>query len=551
MAMDLPFIEAVVGELREKCRGAAVGKIHQPGPDEVVLRLRSGRENLRLLLSASPRASRLHLTEAHLPNPAAPPRFCQLLRARLCRLLEVDRLPGERIVRLLFAGSGGERWLLVAELLGAHANLIFLDGENRIVDALHRVGGEGRAVVPGRPYAPPALPPRLDLEAGVPEVPPAVPFRSWLLATVTPMTPLLAADLAAAVEQGETPQAALARFRARWLARKFTPILGVWRQQRVLAAFSPEHLVIEKVQPFASPSLAADAFYAEATAEETFAGGKGELERVVRKGLARLERRLDHIAAEAQKGSGGERQRELGELLLANLHRLRRGLSEVAVDDWYADPPAEVTISLDPALSPQENAEGYFRRHRKAKRALEHVDRRRRETLAELEWLGGEALALEEAETPEEVAAVRQELAEAGLLPSRAEPGRRPRHPAPEAAVRRATTPGGFQFFWGKNNRSNDHVTRQQTGPDDLWFHARGLPGCHLVLKRGEHKGAVPQKDLLFAAAVAAGYSRGKDAGKVEVMVAEGRFVKKPKGARPGLVTVERYRTVMVKPLRL
>jgi predicted ribosome quality control (RQC) complex YloA/Tae2 family protein len=114
--------------------------------------------------------------------------------------------------------------------------------------------------------------------------------------------------------------------------------------------------------------------------------------------------------------------------------------------------------------------------------------------------------------------------------------------------VRQAITPGGYTLFWGRNNRSNDHVSRTLTRPDDLWFHAANMPGCHLVLRRKGEGGDVPEADVLFAAAIAAAHSRGKDAGKVEVMVAEGKWVRKPKGARPGLVTVEHYRTVVVRP---
>jgi predicted ribosome quality control (RQC) complex YloA/Tae2 family protein len=551
MSMDPLFIEAVVGELREKILGAAVSKIHQPGPHELVLRLWTGRENLRLLISADPRASRLHLTAASLPNPAAPPRFCQLLRARLCRLLEIERLPGERIVRLLFSGKDEQRWTLVAELLGTRANLLLLDGEGRIVDALQRREEEGRAVGPGLSYAPPALPPRFDLAAGVPDIPADVPLRPWLLESVAPMTPLVAEDLAAAVAAGLRPQEALARFRARWLLRDFVPLLGSWRKQPVLAPYFPEFLDLEEVRRFDTPSGAADAFYADQTGRELFCGGGVGLERIVHKGLARLRKRLGHIEAEGERARGSERQRELGDLLLANLGRLRRGMTEVVLEDWYADPPAPVTIPLDPALSPQENAEGYFRRHRKGRRALEHVERRRAETFDEIDWLEGVALALEEAAEPAEQEAIRQELAAAGMLRARPEPGRGGRPSEPRDQLRRAVTPGGYQLFWGKSNRGNDHVSRHLAGADDLWFHAHNLPGCHLLLKRGEMKGEIPEADVLFAAAIAAGYSRGKDAGKVEVMVALGRWVKKPKGARPGAVTVEHYRTVLVRPQRL
>lgn len=546
--MDLITIEAVVCELRDKVRGAAVNKIHQPGPHDIVLRLWNGRENLRLLLSASPRASRLHLTAANLPNPAVPPRFCQLLRSRLSRLLEIERLPGERIVRLLFAGAEGSHCTLVAELLGAHANLILLDGTGRIVDALHRGEGEGRAVLPGRRYAPPEAPPRFDLEVGLPEIPADGDLRAWLLETVTPMTQLVAADLAAAVAQGVGPRQALERFRGRWLERGFRPCLGLWQGRAVLAALAPEYLSLENPQSFAGASEAADTFYAESAEEELFSGGRGELERVVRKSLQRLEKRLRNIEAERDRSRDHERQRQLGDLLLANLHHVKRGMAEVALDDWYADPPASVTIPLDPALSPQENAERYFRRHRKGKRGLEHTERRQAETRAEIEWLEGVALALEEAEDSTEVQEVRQELESAKLLQARPAPPGRSRPTAPETAVRQATSPGGFLLFWGRNNRSNDHVSRQLTGPDDLWFHAHNMPGCHLVLKRGEKGGEVPEGDVLFAASVAAAHSRGKDAGKVEVMVTEGRWVRRPKGGRPGLVTVERYRTVVVRP---
>jgi len=544
------FIEAVVRELNQTVRGAAVSKIHQPGPHELIIRLWNGRKNQRLLLSTAPRANRLHLTAANPPNPAVPPRFCQLLRSRLSRVLEIERLPGERLVRLAFAGAGGSPWVLMFEPLGPHANLVLLDSDERIVDALHRRDGDDRSVMPGQSYAPPESPERFDLEHGLPEIATGVDFRSWLLETVTPMTSLLADDMAAAVAAGRKPAEVLSDFCTRWLARDFKPIIGIWRQHPVLSTFSFDYLNLGNVQAFATPSQAADAFYAEATSEDVFTGGKPILLRVVRKAVARLHKRLENIAAEAEKAGSCERQRELGDLLLANLHRLRRGLSEIVVDDWYADPPAKVRIVLDPALSPQENAEACFRRHRKGKRGLEHTHRRRVETLEELEWLEGIALALDEADGQSELEPVRQELIAAGMVQMRAEPGRRRQPVDPAEQLRSAVTPGGFKLFWGKNNRSNDYVSRQLTGADDLWFHAWNMPGCHLVLKRGERRGEVPEADVLHAAAIAAAHSRGKEAGKVEVMVAEGRWVKKPKGARPGLVTVEHYRTVVVRTMK-
>jgi predicted ribosome quality control (RQC) complex YloA/Tae2 family protein len=545
--MDSIFLFAIVDELSATLTGAAVSKIHQVGPCDLVLRLWTGRDNLRLLLSTAPGASRLHLTTARYPNPAAPPRFCQLLRARLKRLLAVRQEPGERIVHLEFAGEQQERWILVAELIGGRSNLMLVDRDGLIVDGLQRNGGEGRPVLPGRRYRPPGSAGRSNLLERPPEIPKDRSFRSWLLDEVWPMTPLAAADLTAAVQAGLTPEKALEGFRRRLLERDFRPGTGIRNDRPVLFALPPEYLELETLRFFGSPSAAADAFYAGAAIEELFGAGRSEMSRVVKKARTRLEKRLKNIAAEEDKARGAERQRELGDLLLANLHRLQRGMTEAKLEDWYASPPGPVSIPLDPALSPRENAERYFRRHRKGRRALEHVERRRCETRDELAWLAGVQLALEEAESEMDLEPIREELAGAGLLQRRSEPGRRRSGDSPPS-LRRAMSPGGYQIIWGRNNRSNDLVSREQAGAGDLWFHAHNLPGCHLVLKRGTEKGPIPEEDIRYAAAIAAAHSRGKNDTKVEVMVAAGDQVRKPKGARPGLVTVGRYRTLMVAP---
>ena len=549
-AMDEIFLDALVVELRSRLCGAAVNKIFQCGSNDLVFRFWTGRDNLRLLLSADPGTPRLYLTATALPNPAAPPRFCQLLRSRLRRLLTVERVPGERMVLLRFAGAGSEQWDLLAEFFGHQPNLVLVDGGGIVIDALQRVTGGERPCIPGRPYPLPPPRPRFSLVTGLPVIPPGVEVRSWLLHQITPMSPLVATDLAAATASGVDPATALEHFRQRWAAGDFAPGTAVVNGRPVLFALPPEYLEIDGLRQFDSPSAAAEAFYASRAGGDLFGGGRRELETLVARAVARLEKRLAHIAAEEEKAAGAERQRELGDLLLANLHRVRRGLAEIVLTDWYTDPPQQVAIPLDPALSPQENVAACFRRHRKGKRAIEHIERRRAETRAELEWLGGVALALDEIESPDELGALRAELAGAGLLKLRPEPGRA-RQAAPGSLLRSARTPGGFLLYWGRNNRSNDRISKELTAADDLWFHAHNIPGCHLVLKR-EPKGVeVPEEDIAFAAALAAGYSRGRDAARVDVMVAAGREVRKPKGVRPGLVSVGQFRTVRVTPRRL
>ncbi len=555
--MDIFSIEMIVRELQTVLPGARFNKVHQPGPDDLILRLWTGREEVRLLISAAPRLCRIHLTEQTFPNPFTPPRFCQLLRSRLAAVKDVGQIPGERIVRLGCRGRSGEDYVLVAELLGRHANLILLEGEGTIVDALKRSSGDEtrRSILPGRTYRLPVSSGRSPLAEGLPPIPTGVAaaadvFEQWLLDTLTPMSPIMAKGLAAEVAGGRDAEEALARFRARWLERDWHPMVGELEGKTVLLPFAPPVLELCNPTEFPDLSAAADYFYRTEVKQSGTLGDRGELEKAVRRGLKRLKSRLKNIQTEQREIVDFDHQRAIGELVLANLHRLRKGMSEVILEDYYQDPPMPVTIMLDPRLSPHENAERYFKGFKKAKRGVAHVARRIEETQEEQTWLEQVALALEEADSAEELLAIRRELEEAGLVQKVAEPASRRRTPDPKEQLRQAKTPGGFALYWGKNNRTNDYVSRQLTTEDDLWFHAHNLPGCHLVLKRGSHQGAVPEEDVLVAASLAAGYSRGKDSSKVEVMVADGRDVRKPKGARPGLVTVQRYRTRMVQPMR-
>lgn len=548
--MDIFFVEAIVAELKERMpHGARIDKVHQPSGGTLILRLWSGREELRLLICAEPGKGRLHLTKAAPLNPGAPPRFCQLLRARLVRITAIEQPAGERIVRLSCRGTQGEDYVLVAELFGSPPNLLLLTEGETIVDVLHRKSG-GRDLQPHSTYLPPS-PRRLHpLGAGDFLLPPetAQPpfFERWLLEHLTPMSPLVARALAAAVAAGASPDEALAAFRRLWRAGEYRPGIALLGGKRDLLPFALPHLSWEKVREYPSASEAADSFYEDWTGQ---GGGKEEIGEGIRRALQRLRARERKIAADREGLPRKESGRKFGELILGNIHRIRPGAAEITVDDWYADPPAPLSIPLDPALTAQENAEKHFRSYKKGKKGEEHVERRLRETGEEIAWLEEAELALGEAESGEDLEAIRRELEEGGLrMPGGFSPPKR-RNPDIRELLRRGSTPAGFEIVWGKNSRTNDFVSRQLAAHDDLWFHAHRLPGCHLVLRRGGRD--VPEEEILFAAAVAAGYSRGRDDGKVEVMVSEGRWVRKPKGARPGLVTVEKFRTVVVRPRRL
>lgn len=553
--MDSLFLEAVVAELQNRLAGASVSRIHQPFPEELVFKLWTGRDTFRLLVAVTPGRSRIHLTAHPAPNPPAPARFCQLLRARLTRLVKIEQVPGERVVAFHFRGQEGQPLKLMTELTGRHGNLVLVDGQGKIIDALKRLPGEDdrRTVIPGEVYR---LPPGLQgcpLEAA--SLPESVAdgrpedFEAWLLREVRPMSRLLARDLAAQVRQGGDPKEVLQGFARRWELRQYCFLTAEYRGNPVLSAFDPKTLKLENTVPFPSPSAAADAFYAA----DIPVGDSSErrlLQTVLQRALKRLARRAANIEEEQATAGRGDQFRRWGELLLVHLHRLRPGMTEATLDDYYEDPPRPVVIPLEPRLTPRENAEKYFRRYKKIKRGRDHLARRMQETAEERSWLEGVALALEESRGNDDLPAIRRELVEGGLLRAEPRPAAQKTISDPVRKLRQAVSPGGYRCFWGTGNRVNDYLTTRLCRPEDLWFHAQDLPGCHLVLKK-EGRGEVPEEDQLFAASLAAGYSRGKNDGKVAVMVTEGKWVQKPKGARPGLVTVRRFRTLIVAPRRM
>lgn len=553
--MDSLYLEAVVAELQQVLTGSRISKIYQPAAGELIFKLWGRGQTRRLLLSCEPGRTRLHLIEETYPNPAVPPRFCQLLRARLVALTGIEQLPGERVVQLSFAGENNTSYRLMAELTGRTANLILVDQQGLVVDALKRVpAGQGReSILTGTRYE--SLPPLTAslLDDGLPELPQKADdptfFADWLCRSVRPMSTLVARELAARVGAGRDPRQVLEDFVSCRRAGGYRFSIVASGNRPLLTPVALEALAVEELDHFSSPSAAAEVYYRQHSASADQHGPEGEMRSLVTRTMKKLRRRRDKILADEQAVDKADEFRQRGELLLAQLYRVHPGERSVELDNYYLHPPQPVTIDLDPRLTAQENAEKYFRTYKKLKRSREHIARRLAETEDEIAWLEGIALALEEAQRADDFLAIRNELLDHGLLAQK-KARQVPRAASGLAGVRETVSPNGYRICWGMNNRANDYVSKKLCGADDLWFHAHEMPGCHLVLKRGERR-EIPKEDRLFAASLAAGYSRGKNDGTVTVMVTEGRWVGKPKGAKPGLVTVRQYQTLRVAPRRV
>ncbi|MDR5683013.1 MAG: NFACT family protein [Armatimonadota bacterium] len=545
-AVTLAAVAAELGPLLP----ARIRRVAQPDPHEVVLELRGVGI---LLLSADPRWARAHLLEAWPDGDGSGP-FGQLLRARLNDALVTGLVhPAfERVLELHVDALDGP-YRLVAEPMGKHANLILVR-DGLVVGAAKVIGPHRsrlRPVVPGSPYAPPPPDtrprPGKVLDLGHVLAQGTGPAWRRLLAAVAGIGPLLAYELctrAGHIDASVFDAAAASRLAAELddLARRvhqadFDPRLYRQGEQ---ATYSPFpfvclrgwHEVATTMSRAIEQTLGAR--IVDDRRQQRCRALRGQIESALRRrrnALAQAERSLT-------EATDADRLRMFGELLLAYAAQVPRGVDVVALADYEGRP---TEIPLDPARSAIENAQHYFRRYRKVRAGAESLPVRIAALRDEITYLEAARFYVENAHTDEDLVEIEQELADAGYL----------RHPRERRRVPTVSQPrtyqvDGFTVWVGRSGRDNDRVTFRLAAPSDLWFHARGQPGAHVILQVAGRR--PEERTIERVAALAAYHSAGRDAGAVDVDVTERRNVWKPKGAPPGVAHYRGERTLRVRP---
>lgn len=532
MALDAICLTAVLEELRKVLEGGRIDKVYQPSRDEIVLAVRGAGANVKLLLSASPNGPRLHLTKEVRENPAQPPMFCMLLRKHLtgARFLRLEQPELERIVLLRLESTDelGDKVgrTLVLEAMGRRANLILLDGEDRIIDCVRRVEGDvatgQRGVMPGLLYRlpdpRPGLPPLLERE---------LDFRSN------------------GVSRGESLAEKLERLKEAVGPEGYVPYGLVREDKLVDFTFLPilQYGPSTELRRYENFSKLLDDFYASrATAEKV--GQRGaDLQKAVSRVRDRVARRVAQQELEREATKDRERKRELGDILTSNLYALSKGMGTVRLTDYYDPEGREVDIPLDPLLTPQQNAAKYYKEYNKAKTAEvvlgEQIEKGRRE----LEYLDSVLEAITLAEGERDLAEIRQELTDTGYLRRGAKAAKRMKVAAKPMEFR---STAGLRISVGKNNTQNDLLTAKQAGKGDLWLHTQKIHGSHVILWT---EGRTPDAGSIEEAAkLAAWFSQARDGKKVPVDYTPVKYVKKPAGAKPGMVVYTTYQTAYVDP---
>jgi predicted ribosome quality control (RQC) complex YloA/Tae2 family protein len=566
MNLDYFFIEALAAQLYSRLRGALVKKIHQPRADLLIIHLWNGRTEQPLELSIANGAVYLCLTSSKYRNPMQPPRFCQLLRAHLHRLTHISMLGFDRRVGLFFESREGVPKCLVLDLFGRHANMLLYAADNHVVDQLRRS------------VNPPQAGSLLPFAAGQAYASGECAHKSEHLVTSQDSEKICLADLSQQLEGIDQESAFSGNVDAAWLQRHVFPMSKAVARNLETDIYHAGTL--DPVQNFAHAwgsgtlipclagkvlSMCAPALQGADASEHADDLNRFLLDQLqllnthapsysadpslialVAKAQKKLRKRRANIETELEVCQRYEEYQHRAELLDAHRYLLQRGMEEVTVQNYYIDPPAEVVIALDPSKNPQEQIERAYNRARKARRGLEHCERRLMETAREQTWLDEVASQLRYVDSAADEEVIRAELMEHGYLRPGKKTRMRKRHINPADLVRKGVTPGGFHLLWGRNSRTNAYLSRQILKGEDLWFHAHNAPGCHLVLKTEGRE--APDADIRIAAAIAAYYSNLQLETKAQVMWTHGKHVKQPKGARPGMVNVITYATLNVAP---
>lgn len=573
MAFDGIVIANLVKDLNDKIVSGRISKIAQPEKDELLLTIKGNRENFRLLISANASLPLLYFTETNKPSPLTAPNFCMLLRKHIAngRIVSVSQPGLERIVRIeiehLDEMGDLKRKFLIVELMGKHSNIIFCDDENKILDSIKHISAQVssvREVLPGReyfiPHAGEKKNPLTITEEEFKELIGKTPqnLSKALYTDLTGLSPTVSAELChLASLDGDISAKDFSDSELTHLYHAFTWIMDDVRQGN----FTP-NIIYQKEKPveFASiplsmfsggdyrsvsfPSISAllERYYAERNTVSRIHQKSTDLRKILTNSLERSYKKRDLQQKQRKDTEKREKFRIYGELLNTYGYGIQEGEKSFRCLNYYNN--TEITIPLDPTLSAQENAVRYFDKYNKQKRTFEATSRQLEQTEAEIEHLESISTFLDIARKEEDLAQIKEELTEYGYIKRHFSGGKKQKK-----AVSRPfhyLSSDGFHIYVGKNNYQNEELTFKLASGNDWWFHAKGIPGSHIIVKTEGKE--LPDRVFEEAGALAAYYSRGRGQDKVEIDYIQKKNLKKVPGAAPGFVVYHTNYSLVAAP---
>jgi len=571
MALDGIVIRSLAEELRQGLLEGRIAKINQPESDELLLTINQNKTTRRLLISANASLPLCYFTESVKPNPVTAPAFCMLLRKHIGngRILSVTQPGLERIIRIgiehLDEMGDLRRKYLIIELMGKYSNIIFTDAEDTIIDSIKRVSSNVsslREVLPGRPYfLPEALEKADPLTIGQEDFSEMICGRALsickaLYTGLTGISPMIAHEIAFRADlDGDSAVQSLSGQEKQRLWQVFSAMMcdvsaGHFHPNILMQGDQPKEFAALALisygdcesRKYDSISHLLDDYYTKKNTLDRIRQRSSDLRRITQTALERTYKKLEVQERQLRDTEKRDQYRLWGELLNTYGYGLTGGEKSVELPNYY-DEDRPVTIPLDETLSARENAGRFFDRYQKLKRTHEAVTLQLDDTRAELMQLESIKTALGIALYEEDLAEIKAELRDAGFIKKQAAGKKKEKITSKPFCF---TSSDGFSIYVGKNNYQNEYITFTLADGGDWWFHAKGVPGSHVIVKTGGRQ--VPDRTLEEAAALAAYYSSVRDAAKVEVDYIRRKEVKKMPGGKPGFVVYHTNYSMMVKP---
>ena len=573
MAFDGVMMHYVKEEIKSVALDARVSQIHQPNRDELVIALRTKNGNKKLLVSSRANSPRICFTEHSIENPATPPMLCMLLRKRLggAKLVDVRQIELERIMFLDFIATNelGDKvkLTLCVEIMGKYSNIILIDENDNIVDALKRVDftmSTQRLVLPNIKYE---LPPKQDklciLECSGRDIvekaintPAEMRLSKALLSAMQGVSPIITRELEYMV--GVDSNRELTVIDKLKLIEKVDKL----KEYIVSGEKSPTMMINPEGKPFdisfmdimqygemASKkrfldfSTLLDSFYYERDKAERMKVKGQDLLRLCSNIQDKLCRKIAVQEKELKDSLNRDKLRKKGDLLQANMYKMVRGQSFIDVEDYY-DNNKIVRIKLSPTLNPSQNVQKYYKDYRRAKTREEMLTVQIAKAKAELQYISAVQESLGRAESERELTEIRQELVDEGYLKNRNPKGRN--KALKLLPPKEYTSSDGFTIYVGRNNKQNDKLTLKTARNYDMWLHTKDIPGSHVIIVSDNRE--ITDTAILEAASLAAYNSKAKESDNVPVDYTIVKNVSKPSGAKPGMVIYVNNKTVYVTP---
>ena len=575
MSLDGVFLNQVSHEILAAADDARIDRIAQPAREELILHLRWRGGSGKLLLSASAGSARIHFTEHAPENPKTPPMFCMLLRKHLggARLLDIRQEGLDRILYLDFESRNelGDAVVLtiVLEIMGRHSNLILVNSDGKIVDSIKRIDfgtSSVRQVLPGLRYELPPMQDKLlltEIHAG--EIIKRLragkdaELSKAIMDNLQGMSPLPCREIAYFATRGRDltvsqlgqEQEERLCFFLECLSRDLRghtaePVMllepdGCPRDFSFMQIAQYGTAMLTRT--YDSYSKLLDAFYTRRDDMERLKQRSSDLLKLLSNASDRITRKIAAQQEELKASEGRERLRVMGDIITANLRQIRKGDKKLAAQNFYDPEGAEIEVPLDIRLTPSQNAQRYYIQYKKADTAEKMLHKLMEQGKEEYAYIETVFDALTRAVSLGDMDAIREELAEGGYVRRMSVKRGAKQERLPPLQYR---SKDGFLILTGRNNLQNDRLTLKESNGNDIWLHTQKIPGSHTII-RSEGK-EVPDTTIEQACIIAAYHSGARESAKVPVDYTQVRYVKKPSGAKPGMVIYSQFKTVVVDP---